>query len=93
MTITLEFSDEQARRLESLAARSGQSVEDYLHGLVEREALACESRALPDLLPERRSALSDAEWKRAEDELIALVCDKIPPLPDEAFRRDTMYRE
>lgn len=75
MTITLELSDEQARRLKERAAQHGQSVEDYLLDLAKREELSYEEwsarlKALPELLPR-----------------------DLPSLPDEALRRETMYRE
>ncbi len=75
MTITLQLSDDQARRLNTRAAQHGQSVEAYLLDLAEREELSYEAwrarlKALPEMLPE------DA-----------------PSLPDEALRRETMYRE
>ena len=54
MTITLELTDEQARRLRARAAERGQRVEDYLLHLAEREPLPYEEwKALLDDLPNR----------------------------------------
>jgi hypothetical protein len=39
MSVTLSFSPEAERRLHESAARSGQSVEDYIQQLVERQVL------------------------------------------------------
>ncbi|MGI9175817.1 MAG: hypothetical protein ACR2GR_10920 [Rhodothermales bacterium] len=54
MTITLELTDEQARRLEARAAEHGLCVEDYLLSLAVREPLPYEEwKALLDDLPNR----------------------------------------
>lgn len=75
MTITLELTDEQAHRLRARAAKRGQSVEEYLLSLSEREPLPY------------------AEWKTRLEALPRLLGKKLPPLPEEAFSRETMYRE
>ena len=75
MTVTLSFSDKQARYLETRAAQHGQSVEEYLLSLAKREVF------------------SDEEWEALADELTGLIPDNMPALPDEALRREAMYRE
>ena len=54
MTITLELTGEQARRLEARADEHGQRIEDYLLYLAEREPLPYkEWKAILDDLPNR----------------------------------------
>lgn len=74
MTITLELSDEQARRLEAQAAQQGRSVKEYLLDLATREEL------------------SHQEWRARLKALKNLIPDGVPSLPDEALRRESMYR-
>jgi len=75
MTITLDLSDQQVRRLKARAAQHGQQLEEYLVHLAVHEEISYEEwnarlKALPELLPR-----------------------DLPSLPDEALRRETMYRE
>ena len=69
MTITLEVSDEQARRLLAQALRRGQSVEDYLLSLAEHEALTDEEweaacSELTELIPDTVPVLPDEALNR-----------------------------
>ncbi|HMB90930.1 MAG TPA: hypothetical protein VKP65_08790 [Rhodothermales bacterium] len=41
----------------------------------------------------KREVFSDEEWEALADELTGLIPDTVPALPDEALRRETMYRE
>ena len=74
MTITLELSDEQARRLEAQAALHGRSVKEYLLDLATREELSYQ------------------EWRVRLEALKNMIPEGVPSLPDEALRRETMYR-
>jgi len=40
-----------------------------------------------------QASLSDEEWEVLTDELTELIPNTVPSLPDEALRRETMYRE
>ena len=40
-----------------------------------------------------QALLTNDEWEALADELTQLVPDTVPPIPDEALSRDTMYRE
>ena len=74
MTITLDLTDEQARRLKARAARRGQDLASYLLSLAESESLSEEAQ------------------QELVDELTHLVPDNVPPLPEKALDRETMYR-
>lgn len=74
MTITLELSDEQVRRLEAQAAQHGRSVKEYLLDLATREELPYQ------------------EWRARLKALRNMIPEGVPSLPDEALRRETMYR-
>ena len=69
MTITLELTDEQARRLKAQAAQHGRSVKEYLLDLATREELPYEEwrarlKALQNLIPEGVPSLSDEALRR-----------------------------
>ena len=68
MTITLELSDEQARRLKARAAQHGRKVEEYLLDLAEHDLDDVEWDSLADelarLVPETISPLPDAALRR-----------------------------
>ena len=64
MTITLELSDEQARWLETQAAKYGCTLKEYLLGLATRKELSYDEwrvqlRGLTKLVPENLPSLSD----------------------------------
>lgn len=69
MTITLELSEEQARRLRARAEQRGRSLEEVLVELVDQGTLSPEEwsarlRALPHLLPRDLPSLPDAAVAR-----------------------------
>ena len=69
MTITLELSDEQARRLEAQAAQNGRSVKEYLLDLATREELSYQEwrdrlKALTNLIPEGVPSIPDEALHR-----------------------------
>lgn len=69
MTITLELSDEQVRRLQARAEQRGHSVAEALMELVEQGTLSPEDwharlLALPRLLPHDLPSLPDAALAR-----------------------------
>jgi hypothetical protein len=80
MLVTVEIPDELA----AAAQARGETLESYVRGLVN-EAV----RRAPDgasAAPKKR----DIQWFLRE---MARNSDQIPQLPDEAFTRDSFYRE
>ncbi len=78
MTITLDLPDAQAAQLTERAAARGQTVAAYLLTLADQA--------------ERDRADRDA-WSARLTALGSMLPDSVPPLSDEATRRETMYRE
>jgi hypothetical protein len=69
MTVTLNLTDEQARRLEARAARHGQDLAAYLLSLAERETLSEDARQdlvdeLTHLIPDDVPPLSEEALHR-----------------------------
>lgn len=83
MTITLELTAEQERRLEEGTARHDEK-------LVRQVLVQALDAALPALLRREASQLSSAAFRSLLDELAGMGVDS-PSLPDEALTREGVY--
>lgn len=81
MTITLQPNQERAIE-EAISSGAFRSVEEFIDAAIAH---------LPEISPAKGRLGSD----RLEATLreIARFSSKIPPLPDEAFTRETLYRD
>lgn len=79
MTITLQLKPEIEQRLQAQAQAQGVSLESYVAGVIE-------AQALPG--PKRRPTLEEFE---ADLDAIAEGTDDIPVLPPEALTREAIY--
>jgi plasmid stability protein len=93
MTLTVDLPDDLVRRLQERASRQGRAIEEYVVGLIERDAAgpengrdAVEFGAEPGQAP----ALSDSAFDRLLDELAS--GSALPPLPAD-FSRADIYAE
>jgi hypothetical protein len=82
MTITVDITPEAQAELARQAAEHGRAVEAYAASLLE------EAAHLPGV--ERRLNAHRLETTLRE---MAQFSRKIPPLPDEAFTREGLYRD
>jgi hypothetical protein len=80
MQITVEIPDEFAAQVKA----RGQTPESYVRNLVEDAV-----RTAPATLPPAKSKRNMEEFFR----VMAAHSDKIPQLPDEAFTRESFYRD
>lgn len=83
MTVTLNLTPESERYLREKAAQSGQTVEDYLQRLVERDTQAANGSTGTN----SAGQTSPAEFDRRLDELSEGVPSH-PPLPVDWSRAD-----
>jgi hypothetical protein len=82
MTVTLELRPEEVAVLDARARAMGVDMVAVLHDLIAQ--IAATERPLYE------TATLD-EWDRALDKLSDDVDPTIPPIPDEALRRDSLY--
>lgn len=82
MTITVHIAPEVQAELARQAAAHGSAVEAYVAGLLEGVAR----------LPASADRLSQDRLERALREM-AEFSQKVPTLPDEAFTRESLYRD
>lgn len=82
MTITINIKPEIEAELASQAEVRGMDVPAYAASLLERAAKSRRSDVDRDL----------EEFEKSLDR-IAQYSDKIPALPDEAFSRESLYRD
>jgi hypothetical protein len=81
--IQLELRPEIEARLAAEAQARGIDIEVYVESLLEQAVTAVSSQ------PRRRNR----EEMRAFYNALAAHSDKIPQLPDEAFTRESFYRD
>ena len=89
MTLTVDLPDDLERRLRERASRHGRSVEEYVLGLIERDAAGPDSGrwvGAPGLHPGHGPALSDGEFETLLDELAS--GPTLPHLPADFSRAD-----
>jgi hypothetical protein len=84
MTLTLELGPEEVAVLEARARALGVDVAAVLHGLIAQIAGA--ERPLYE-------TESLDEWEKTLDELSDDIDPTIPPLPDQALRRESLYAD
>lgn len=84
MTVTLELRPEEVAILEARARVLGVDMATVLRGLIAQ--IAREERPLYE-------TASLDEWERALDELSDDIDPTIPPLPDHALQRDSLYAD
>ncbi len=84
MTLTIELTPELEARLQHEAERQGMASELYARQLLEEQ-----------LLPTRTtsSQRSPQEWAKAFNEWVNGHDPNLPPLPDEAYERESFYGE
>ena len=82
MTITVDITPEARAELARRAAEHGRAVEAYTASLLEEAAH----------LPGGEHRLSQDRLENALREM-AQFSHKIPPLPDEAFTRESLYED
>ncbi len=86
MTLTIDLTPEEERRLEYAAAAQGQAVEAFLHTLIAHlPESTLESNSMP-------ASDSDEEWE-AYMRALSNDSEKLPILLDEAFSRESIYGE
>jgi hypothetical protein len=89
MTLTVHLPDDLERRLRERASRDGRAVEEYVVGLIERDAAGPECGLgveAPGLHPGQAPALSDVEFECLLDELAS--GPERPHLPADFSRAD-----
>jgi hypothetical protein len=84
MTLTLELAPEEVAVLEARARALGVDIGAVLHRLIAQMAAAER--------PLYQTATLD-EWEKALDELSDDMDPTIPPLPDEALKREAFYAD
>jgi hypothetical protein len=84
MTLTLELAPEEAAVLEARARALGVDIAAVLHDLISQVAAAER--------PLYQTATLD-EWEKVLDQLSDDIDPAIPPLPDEALKRDSLYAD
>jgi hypothetical protein len=84
MTLTVELGPEEVAVLEARARALGVDVTAVLHGLIAQIAAAER--------PLYQTATLD-EWEKALDELSDDIDPTLPPLSNEAPRRDSLYAD
>lgn len=97
MTITVQLPPEVEAELRARAARNDAAA---VRDLLTHAVAPAVDAAVADLLhpssdppPVRRAdGLTDAEFEALADELAGLGPD-LPPLPDEAFGRESLYAD
>jgi hypothetical protein len=72
MPVTIELSPELERRLEQAAARSGQTLSEYVRLILERDLTAASGRVPKDEPPSAPDLLAGIR-RRSAEELIALA--------------------
>jgi hypothetical protein len=82
MTLTLELRPEEIAVLDARAREMGVDMAAVLHDLIAQIAMAGR--------PLYETATLD-EWERELDQLSDDVDPTIPPIPDEALRRESLY--
>jgi hypothetical protein len=60
-------------------------------GTIRRESLDCNPCAPHPEDESAKNQLSAEEFERAFEEIGDLIPDNVPPIPDEALRRENMY--
>lgn len=93
MTVTVNLPDDLERRLKERASRDGRAVEEYVLGLIERDAASPEGGRDAEISgprPGQAPTLSDAEFETLLDELGS--GPELPHLPAE-FSRADIYTE
>ena len=93
MTLTVDLPDDLERRLRERASRHGRAVEEYVLGLIERDAAGPDGgrgAEASSLQPGRAPALSDVEFETLLDELAS--GPTLPHLPAD-FSRADIYAE
>jgi hypothetical protein len=80
MLVTVEIPDEVAAAVQA----RGETPESYVRGLIDHAVRRSSSDA--SVAPKKR----DIQWFLRE---MAANSDKIPQLPDEAFTRESFYRD
>ena len=86
MTLTIELTPELEERLQHEAARQGVASELYARQLLEERLLPTQE------LPFWARA-SREEWVKAFNEWMDSHDPNLPPLPDEAYSRESFYGE
>jgi hypothetical protein len=89
MTLTVHLPADLERRLRDRASRDGRAVEDYVLGLIERDAAGPGSDQgieASGLHPGQAPALSDGEFEHLLDELAS--GPGLPHLPADFSRAD-----
>jgi predicted transcriptional regulator len=86
MTLTIEISPEMEKRLQREAGRKGVAAEEYARRLLEERLLPTESKPL-------WATATQEEWEAAFDRWLTSHDPTLPPLPEEAMRRESFYGE
>lgn len=84
MTLTIDISPELEKRLQAEATRCGLAADDYARKLLEDRLLTREQK------PFWATATTE-EWLRAFNAWMDSHDPTLPPLPDEALRRESFY--
>jgi hypothetical protein len=86
MPLMIELSPEAELRLRKAAAAEGADPEEFARRLIEQN--------LPTVDETQQSlwrTLSPEDWKKAAREFVESHDPSIPPLPDEAVARESIY--
>lgn len=84
MTLTIEIPPDLEARLEAEAARRGVDASDYARLILEERLLSGQSKPF-------WATASKEEWLRAFNQWMDNQDATLPPLPDEATRRESFY--
>ncbi len=84
MTLTIELTPEVEKRLQHEAKQRGVASELYARQLLEEKLLPASATASQKSPQERVKAFN--EWVNSHD-------PNLPPLPDEAYERESFYGE
>jgi hypothetical protein len=79
MTLTIELTPEEERRLEQEAQTAGVDLAQYVRRVLGLRSLTAQ--------PPR----TEEEWKRLEEELAEGIDPTLPPLSDEVLSRESLY--
>ena len=86
MTVPVPLTEDEQAALLAQAKAQGVSVDSLL-----RKAVLQIITAAPEVKPDPQQHLSTEEWQEALDEWIE-SSPEVPHLPDEALRRESIYR-
>jgi len=84
MTLTIEISPELEKRLHRKAGRRGVAAEECVRLLLEERRLPTASKPL-------WAVATLEEWEAAFDRWLTSHDPTLPPLPEEALRRESFY--